>query len=608
MNVVLRALSLLLGGLFASVVAAQGLQTEQFSYQGRLLEHGLPATGEFDLRFSLHADEVLTGPSDPVVDLPAWPVVDGLVIAELSFPGQFDGRQRWLQMAVNGDVILPRQPILASPVSQFAMDVDLRGEVTGAGRSTQVTGARVGAQAGTLVRRDGQGAIEASLLRGDVQGNADSASFASHAGTADHAENAVNAVNATSAINAVNATNAANATSATTAQHAVSADTAAAFTTPLAGEVTGPQTATTLAPGVVTGTKIADGQVVRSLNGLRDGISISGTGTVGVSTSGSTIQIQGTGITGVQAGAGLTGGGTAGVVPVAVNFAGSGSAASVARSDHAHYGQVWSGAGNGLRIVPNSENARAIEGSSSTLTNFNGAGIAGLIFNTESESVGVYGSTSSTNPNSAAVFGQAIAAGGSRAIWGIATGTNNVAIEGSASGSGALAGRFFGNVQVNGSLSKGGGSFRIDHPLDPENKYLYHSFVESPDMKNIYDGIAMLDASGSAVVEMADWFEALNRDFRYQLTALDASMPGLFVSQTMRDGRFVISGGLPGARVSWMVTGIRQDAWAQAHRIPVEEVKPAGERGRYLHPEAWGLPPSRGVQPSDGTRAAVPGD
>jgi len=45
-----------------------------------------------------------------------------------------------------------------------------------------------------------------------------------------------------------------------------------------------------------------------------------------------------------------------------------------------------------------------------------------------------------------------------------------------------LAGYFSGNVQITGTISKGGGSFKIDHPLDPENKYLYHSFIESPDI------------------------------------------------------------------------------------------------------------------------------
>src|SRR5579863_5210078 len=72
--------------------------------------------------------------------------------------------------------------------------------------------------------------------------------------------------------------------------------------------------------------------------------------------------------------------------------------------------------------------------------------------------------------------------------WAVdAYGTENATgvLAGSASGYAAW---FNGNVDVDGNLSKAGGSFKIDHPLDPSNKYLYHSFVESPDMKNIYDG------------------------------------------------------------------------------------------------------------------------
>ena len=55
-------------------------------------------------------------------------------------------------------------------------------------------------------------------------------------------------------------------------------------------------------------------------------------------------------------------------------------------------------------------------------------------------------------------------------------------------GSGGFAGFFAGIVKITGNHQKSGGSFKIDHPLDPANKYLCHSFVESPDMKNIYDG------------------------------------------------------------------------------------------------------------------------
>ncbi len=145
-----------------------------------------------------------------------------------------------------------------------------------------------------------------------------------------------------------------------------------------------------------------------------------------------------------------------------------------------------------------------------------------------------------------------------------------------------------GNLNVGGNLIKGGGSFKIDDPIDPANKYLSHSFVESPDMMNIYNGSVILNAKGEAVVEMPAWFDALNRDFQYQLTAIGAPGPRLYIASEISGNQFKIAGGKKGQKVSWMVTGIRQDAWANAHRIPTEEAKPANEQGYYLHPELFG--------------------
>jgi hypothetical protein len=158
-----------------------------------------------------------------------------------------------------------------------------------------------------------------------------------------------------------------------------------------------------------------------------------------------------------------------------------------------------------------------------------------------------------------------------------------------------LAGYFSGDVTVTGNLSKGGGSFKIDHPLDPANKYLYHSFVESPDMKNIYDGVATLDVNGEAVIQMPEWFGVLNRDFRYQLTCIGAFAP-VFVAEELAHNQFKIGGGRVGMMVSWQVTGIRQDAWANAHRIPVEELKNNRERGYYLHPDLYGAPADKQIE------------
>ena len=153
------------------------------------------------------------------------------------------------------------------------------------------------------------------------------------------------------------------------------------------------------------------------------------------------------------------------------------------------------------------------------------------------------------------------------------------------------AGYFAGNVEVTGTCcAAGAGSFKIDDPLDPANKYLYHSAVESPDMLNIYRGTVTLDSKGEASVTMPGYFEVLNRDFDYQLTAIGAPAPNLYVSSKIANNRFGIAGGIPGMEVSWMVTGTRQDPYANAHRIPVEVEKPADEQGTYLHPTELGQP------------------
>lgn len=144
-------------------------------------------------------------------------------------------------------------------------------------------------------------------------------------------------------------------------------------------------------------------------------------------------------------------------------------------------------------------------------------------------------------------------------------------------------------VSIPGTLTKGAGSFKIDHPLDPANKTLSHSFVESPDMMNVYNGNITTDEHGDAVVPMPDWFEALNRDFRYQLTVIGQFAQAI-VGSEMKNNRFSIKTDKPHVKVSWQVTGIRQDAYANAHRIPVEEEKPLAQRGSYLFPDGFRSP------------------
>jgi hypothetical protein len=152
----------------------------------------------------------------------------------------------------------------------------------------------------------------------------------------------------------------------------------------------------------------------------------------------------------------------------------------------------------------------------------------------------------------------------------------------------------FGDVHVYGTLSKASGSFKIDHPLDPAHAYLYHSFVESPDMKNIYDGNVTTDSGGLAEVVLPDYFEALNRGFRYQLTVIGQFAQAI-VLRKIENNRFTIQTSKPGVEVSWQVTGIRHDAYADAHRIQVEVEKTPQEQGRYLHPELFGAPAEQAI-------------
>jgi hypothetical protein len=155
----------------------------------------------------------------------------------------------------------------------------------------------------------------------------------------------------------------------------------------------------------------------------------------------------------------------------------------------------------------------------------------------------------------------------------------------------SVAGYFDGGIKV----VNGPKAFQIDHPLDPQNKYLVHNAVESSEMKNVYDGVARLDEDGAAWVDLPEWFEALNGDFRYQLTAVGGSAPGLHVAEEVSENRFKIAGGEEGMKVCWQLTGSRKDPWAAANPFEVEQEKPEEERGRYLEPSLYDAPEEQRV-------------
>lgn len=136
---------------------------------------------------------------------------------------------------------------------------------------------------------------------------------------------------------------------------------------------------------------------------------------------------------------------------------------------------------------------------------------------------------------------------------------------------------FKGNLAITGALSKSSGTFEIDHPVDPKNMLLFHSFVESPDAKNIYNGTAVLDSNGTATITLPAYFDALNKDVRYQFSPLNQAMPNLYVKAEEHNNQFTIAGGVPGGTISWQVTGTRHDPYILAHPIIVEVEKGPGQ-------------------------------
>jgi hypothetical protein len=84
-------------------------------------------------------------------------------------------------------------------------------------------------------------------------------------------------------------------------------------------------------------------------------------------------------------------------------------------------------------------------------------------------------------------------------------------------------------------------------------------------------------------------------EFRYQLACI-GGYSNIFISDEINNNQFKISGGSPNLKVSWQVTGIRKDPYAQQNRINVEVEKNSNEKGYYLHHKAYNQPESQSIR------------
>jgi hypothetical protein len=136
-----------------------------------------------------------------------------------------------------------------------------------------------------------------------------------------------------------------------------------------------------------------------------------------------------------------------------------------------------------------------------------------------------------------------------------------------------------GNMLVSGTINPSAVVQQVDHPQDPQRKWLSHALMAAPEPLNVYRGTVTLDSAGGATVRLPGYFSAFNRDESYQLTAIGVSAPNLYVAQKASGNRFKIAGGVPGQEVSWQVSGVRRDAYAAAHPLRVETGKSRKDQG-----------------------------
>ncbi len=152
-----------------------------------------------------------------------------------------------------------------------------------------------------------------------------------------------------------------------------------------------------------------------------------------------------------------------------------------------------------------------------------------------------------------------------------------------------------GRVVVDGDFTVvGAKAFTMDHPLDPANKVLRHAAAESNEVINFYSGNITTDASGKALVRLPDYFEALNKDARYQLTVI-GSFAQAIISKEVSNNQFEIATNQPNVKVSWEVKGVRNDARMRQHPFIAEEVKSATDKGKYWDPASHNQPENKRI-------------
>jgi len=531
-----------------------------FIYQGQLQQTGSPASGLHDLRFRLY--DALAGGAQVGSTLCAdnVNVTDGLFTLPLDFGAQFAGQQRFLEIDVRADTGLgcgngtgfvtlsPRQPLTAAPNALFASSADL-----------------------------------------------------------------LDGLNSTAFLQTIPVPLTLGGTSST---HIIRADNASL--TNGSSSVLGVTSAATGETYGVSGLSLSSSQGASGVYG----VAAADTGV----TYGGRFDSNSTSGRAVSGFAGATSGTTYGVLGQSHSTSGRG----VAGFAYAVNGQTIGvyGESNSSTVNATGVYGMAAGGFGSTYGGFfnctstSGTGVFGFANANAGITFGVSGQSNSSSEGASGVYGLATA--GSGVTYGGRFDSNSTSGRAVSGYAGAASGPTYGvlgqcvsptgyGVFCGGRFAASGTkNFRIDHPDDPQNKYLLHYSAESPEVINFYRGTVVLDGAGEAVVALPHYFAKINKMPSYVLTAVGAPMPMLHVAEEIEEAAlgagasaepgdaappcsFRVAGGAPGAKVSWRVEAVRNDRWVQQRGAPVEVEKQGLEKGTYQHPDLYGQPAEKGM-------------
>lgn len=572
---------LLIAGLTTAIATSlAGAQTplgSAFTYQGELRQGGNPASGAADLRFRLYTADIAGSQVGGEVAINNAALMAGRFTATVDFGATaFGSDARWVEVdarhpAGSGSFITlsPRLRVTPAPAARYAAESGT------AANATQFNG-----QSASFYQNAANlsGTIPPGLLSGSYSG---AVSFGNSGNSFAGSGSGLIGLSAS------------NVSAGTLADGRLSSNVAL---------LSGSQT--------FTGAKSFNGGLTTNSFGMTPGASAGrvltsdafGVGTWQSPVVPSPLDLQASTnnwVFGAQNSSQLDN--AIGVLGVMTSTAAGSSSAAVR-------GQNKSTSGSGIGVWGSQDGSGwGVYGSSAS-----GMAVRGLVTDTSGDNVGVWGQSPSNTGRGVVGYVTSTTAGTSYGVIGQTDGQGGYGVYGLANSSFFLGQRYgvYGyhvggtvstayGVFANGGLGASGTkSFRIDHPTDPLNKYLLHYSSESPEPQNFYSGVVITDAAGYAWVELPEYFESINKDFKYQLTAVneaDDVFVQVMVTKKIVANRFQVRASKGGAEVSWRIEATRNDAYCRRHPSPTVVDKIDDEKGKYQRPELYDAPASMGV-------------